>query len=497
MTMNEEAAIIQLKEGTELMKPREILTVIRTLIAQGSNAGAQLITVDSTSTSITLQWTAPGDDGNSGTAASYDLRYSLAMIYEYNWNTAIQVNNEPPPHLAGATETRTVANLRPAATYYFAIKAADEAGNVSALSNVAVKSTASEQIPPAVITNLLVSNPTANSILLTWTAPGDDGNSGIASEYDIRYSTSTIDDNNWDAASQVSGEPSPRAAGSPESFTVSGLQPGTTYYFAIKTADEIPNWSGISNIASAATLSDQDNIAPNPVTDFTVSDITDNSVTLTWTAPGDDGDQGQATTYDIRYDTSYIGNDTWGSCTPVSGEPSPQPPGSAETFTVDNLQPGVTYYFAIKTYDEVPNYSLLSNIPSATIGSGNIPPAAITDLQATESNQNSISLSWTTPGSDGDEGQASEYDIRYSISPIDNPSWDSATQANNEPAPAPAGAMETFTLTGLQGETRYYFAIKTADEVPNWSELSNIETAVTPDQTPPGTITDLSADNNR
>ena len=44
---------------------------------------------------------------------------------------------------------------------------------------------------------------------LKWTAPGDDGSTGTAASYDIRYSTSTIDDGNWASATQVAGEPTP------------------------------------------------------------------------------------------------------------------------------------------------------------------------------------------------------------------------------------------------------------------------------------------------
>jgi len=46
----------------------------------------------------------------------------------------------------------------------------------------------------------------------------------------------------------------PKAAGSVEQATVSGLHPGTRYWFAIRASDEMPNWSGVSNGASAVTL---------------------------------------------------------------------------------------------------------------------------------------------------------------------------------------------------------------------------------------------------
>jgi len=111
--------------------------------------------------------------------------------------------------------------------------------------------------PPANVTDLAVGETTTNSINLTWTAPGDDGNSGTASEYDIRYSTSQINESSWASANQCADEPPPQVAGSPETFTVTGLSPNTTYYFALKTADEVPNWSGLSNVVGGTTSPNQ------------------------------------------------------------------------------------------------------------------------------------------------------------------------------------------------------------------------------------------------
>ena len=108
---------------------------------------------------------------------------------------------------------------------------------------------------PAAITDLAASDPTTNSVNLSWTSPGDDGSSGTATAYDARYLTVTITESNWASATQVVGEPSPSIAGSSESMTVLGLSSDTAYYFAIKTSDEIPNTSIISNVPSATTQS--------------------------------------------------------------------------------------------------------------------------------------------------------------------------------------------------------------------------------------------------
>ncbi len=109
-----------------------------------------------------------------------------------------------------------------------------------------------DNIPPASITDLSIVDVTSDSITLIWTAPGDDGNQGTASQYDIRCSSSSITtDIEWNTAKQINNIPSPQLAGTSEMLVVTDPNPNTENYFALKTSDEIPNWSGLSNYISA------------------------------------------------------------------------------------------------------------------------------------------------------------------------------------------------------------------------------------------------------
>jgi subtilisin family serine protease len=111
---------------------------------------------------------------------------------------------------------------------------------------------------PSRIGDLAINSVDWNKVTLGWTAPGDDGTSGTASQYDIRYSTSppTKADTAawWAGATQVDGEPAPQAYGNSESMDVTGLSPNTPYYFAIKALDEHHNPSDISDIVMDVTL---------------------------------------------------------------------------------------------------------------------------------------------------------------------------------------------------------------------------------------------------
>jgi len=220
-----------------------------------------------------------------------------------------------------------------------------------------------------------------SSVVVVWTASGDDGTTGTASAYDLRYRTVGITGTDttswWNAATPVTGLPAPHASGLTDSMRVRGLTPLTTYYFVLKVGDEVPNWSGFSNLAVKTTSGDV--TAPAAIADLSVTGSTGTSITVRWTAPGDDGNTGTVTSYDIRYSTSSITNGNWASATTVTGEPAPTAPGTQQTFTITGLTPSRTYYIAIKTTDNASNVSTLSNVPNGTTAD-TIPPAPVRDL---------------------------------------------------------------------------------------------------------------------
>ncbi|GEM_PF-4669660 len=129
-----------------------------------------------------------------------------------------------------------------------------------------------DKIAPAAV-SIVLSDATSSSVKVSWTAPGDDGSNGTAASYDLRYSTSAITSSNFDSATAVTGEPTPSVAGTTESMSVTGLSASTTYYFALKTSDEVPNTSAISNVPNLATTAAVVvNTAP------TVSDIANQTI---------------------------------------------------------------------------------------------------------------------------------------------------------------------------------------------------------------------------
>jgi hypothetical protein len=121
--------------------------------------------------------------------------------------------------------------------------------------------------PPSRITNLATASVSDNNVTLTWSAPADDGATGRASLYQLRRSSQSITDANFATGTVVPISKLPGVAGTTEQFVVSGLTPGTSYFFAIRSIDDDAAASLVSNSVSVTTLA-TDTIRPAPIQDL-------------------------------------------------------------------------------------------------------------------------------------------------------------------------------------------------------------------------------------
>nr|MDO8099729.1 PQQ-binding-like beta-propeller repeat protein [Candidatus Njordarchaeota archaeon] len=118
-------------------------------------------------------------------------------------------------------------------------------------------------------------------------------------------------------------------------------------------------------LASSNPLLDE--VPPAAITNLATSSPTDNSVTLTWVAPGDNGNNRNATGYWVKYSTSGpINASNWASATNYTQHWTPVMNGSTETHVISGLASGTTYWFAVRPYDKVLNYGGVSNSPRGT-----------------------------------------------------------------------------------------------------------------------------------
>jgi len=106
-------------------------------------------------------------------------------------------------------------------------------------------------------------------------------------------------------------------------------------------------------------------LPPAAITDLAVSAADENSVTLTWTAPGDDSSSGTAAMYEIRMSTKPITRANYFYALLVDPTLQPRGAGTKEIYTATGLSSWREYYFCLRTRDEAFNWSGVSNSPTA------------------------------------------------------------------------------------------------------------------------------------
>ncbi|MFH1319444.1 MAG: CARDB domain-containing protein [Bacteroidota bacterium] len=264
----------------------------------------------------------------------------------------------------------------------------DPAGSITETneSNNKVYNTVSaETTAPNAITNLsALTGVDGTEIKLSWVAPGDDGISGdntSRAKYILHYATFSCESAGSTAAwwfgvnvSTYTQYWAVSPQGTKEDKIIGGgmFTPGSTYYFAIKTVDKCLNVSNIDDNAwtqatQAKTYAQngvQDLIPPAAISNLTaITGSAEGTIQLTWTATGDDGNVGTAFGYLVKYatfqiTTSNFYNPNVSTYTDASSW-MPISSGGSESKVISGLTGGVTYYFAIKAFDNdyAPNYT--------------------------------------------------------------------------------------------------------------------------------------------
>jgi Glycosyl hydrolases family 18 len=181
------------------------------------SAPTQLRAGSVTSASVSLQWRASADNKKGSGLAGYDIFENNAVV-------------------ASATNTTfTVTWLPPLTTFQFAVRARDNAGNVSGFSNTVSATTKGPSCTsyPATPTGLQVTSVSNNSASLLWNAVTPP--TGCSVTYNV-YRDGTAIASGLTAATYNAG----------------GLLPSTSYQFAVSSSDAFGS-SGSSGLVVAAT----------------------------------------------------------------------------------------------------------------------------------------------------------------------------------------------------------------------------------------------------
>ncbi|MFH1352429.1 MAG: right-handed parallel beta-helix repeat-containing protein, partial [bacterium] len=271
---------------------------------------------------VRLKWICPGDDGTGGgNVTSYEVKYATFCI-DSEIDYAYAATYSPASSWIAGTfgtehEIKTVSDLTNGVTYWFAIKATDDntnqgiwpgsyafaaytGGTIDDI-NCYYAAGGADTTPPAGISNLTaLTGDSAGTVKLKWTAPGDDGTGGgNVNGYLVKYATNIIGSGGWNFFDARVSTYIDAAGWTPVTFgqeetgrVVSGLTPGTTYYFAIKSFDETSNegiWPNISVYQSGT-----------------------NSINCAWAQSGGGGVGEGIECTEIMYDTPAGSNDSGG-----------------------------------------------------------------------------------------------------------------------------------------------------------------------------------------
>jgi len=185
------------------------------------------------------------------------------------------------------------------------------------------QSTSDTQAPTAP-SNLSASSITQTTLTLNWTASTD--NVGVTG-YDVYRNGSLLGSVTSNAAN------------------VTGLTAGTTYTFYVKAKDAAGNVSAASNTISVTTQAAADTQAPTAPSNLASSNITQTSVSLSWTASTDNVG---VTGYDIYRNNTLLTSTT------------------GTSYNVTGLTASTTYSFYVKAKDAAGNVSAASNTISVT-----------------------------------------------------------------------------------------------------------------------------------
>jgi alpha-tubulin suppressor-like RCC1 family protein/chitodextrinase len=294
--------------------------------------------VSSTMTTVRLQWTAATD--NVG-VVGYDILRNGHCVGQVTFGL-----------------TFTDSGLSPGTNYYYEVRAYDAAGNRSSPSDYSTNMmTLADAIKPGIPTGLTVTGSTASSVSLGWMASTD--NVGI--QYYV------IQRSGYGQIGTTTGT----------TFTVTGLEPNTSYSFTVTARDLANNVSAASS--PVAMVTPADTTAPTiPGTPYAPNAVDFTSAYLVW-APSTDNVAVSSYTILRNGVPVFSGNST--------------------DYFDNGLASGTSYTYTVTARDEAGNISAASGGCTITTPADTVAPLPPTDIVLYTRSDTSLGIRWM-PGTD-------------------------------------------------------------------------------------------------
>ncbi len=392
------------------------------------------------------------------------FRYATSRITDATWDKATSLATITPVNQPGHAESATLNNVPVYEQMFFALRVVQQQPgpmegkpSLSKLSNV-VELNRLDLIAPSEITDLAITDlgdasAGIRSLAFSLTAPGDNDYDGTATRYELRYGTLPPTTENWNTLNMIQDVPSPDISGTPQHATVQVPYHEDKIYFALRTFDEALNVSDVSNVVQWGP---EDFTPPAAILDLAASRLPNGDIHVTWTAPGDNRDRGVAAFYDIRYALKESDLKKWENAQVVPGEPLPESAGTHQEYTLTGLEPGRSYYVAMKTVDQAKNISELLQYGGSVYGHAVRYGSYLAGV-----NRDQCDSLLTAPGL-GADGRIARYDIRFSEDPEIVERWDEPRESDIVSHLTRQAQQKRLPLRSCSNR-RYYVALKSID----------------------------------
>ncbi|NOZ13887.1 MAG: hypothetical protein GXO69_09625 [Acidobacteria bacterium] len=386
-----------------------------------------------------------------------DVQLVWSSVFDYGGSPSYYIdiyrNGTKIKTVDGSLISWTDNTVRSETTYSYKVQARDDAGNLSAFSNILQATTpapANDETAPSIPQGLYKISAGTTSISIGWNPSTDTGGSGLYGYEVFRNGT------------QVGSVTT-------NYFSDSGLQESTDYTYFVRAVDNAGNRSNLSSGLTVTTAGGTaDTTPPSTPTGLAGTVTSDTSVHLSWNASTDTGGSGLSGYQVFRND--------YGSYTTVLKFVS----APTRVFDNDGLKPGTQYRYRIRAVDGAGNVSTYSNEVTVTTTNSAVdtePPSIPTGLTGTAQSAQDIFLQWN-PSTDN-KGVAS-YEVYQNIS--GGPFGDSHYLLKTVAAPMVSTHItEDKDGNALTPATEYYFSVRAVDTSDNKSDFSAAATVTTPD----------------
>jgi hypothetical protein len=397
-----------------------------------------------TDTKLTVNWSAATDNVTSGPNLQYEIcRATTAAGCSGASFTATQT-------VTGVTSYQFTSGLSPNTTYYFVVRAFDQAGLTDGNSTVVSGATVNDTTNPTFAGLVSATQAGATSIDLAWAAASDNVSSAAQIVYDIYQATS--------AGGQNFASPSYTTSAGDTGYTVLGLNPITAYYFVVRARDQAGNDDTNTTERSATTAADT--TAPSFAGVTNISGITASTVNLSWAAATDNVTPQASLLYDVCVTTVN------GGCNNASFAVHSTSAAGATSKTVTGLTPLTLYYFVVRARDAVGNRGTSNVQVSGTTIADSTAPTFAGATSVDNATITTLRVNWAA-ATDNAPGSIF-YDVCYTLvsGNCDNGAFVAmATSAAN---------ATSLTLTGLTPNKTYYVIAHARDGANN-SDANNVQ----------------------